>query len=65
MSVRTLDAVDQIFSSLQALARLAKDKNRTILFFIDEFQDIANTDNSKAIQGAIRHVAQETSERKY
>lgn len=56
------DTVDQIFSALQALAKLAKDKNKLVLFFIDEFQDIANADNAKAIQGAIRHVAQETAD---
>ena len=55
------DAVDQVFNALQALAVLAQDKKKTVLFFIDEFQDIANADNSKSIQGAIRHVAQETA----
>lgn len=55
------DAVDQVFNALQSLATLARDKKKSILFFIDEFQDIANADNAKSIQGAIRHVAQETS----
>ncbi|MCL5260886.1 MAG: ATP-binding protein [Gammaproteobacteria bacterium] len=56
-----IDSTDQIFTSLQALSRLAKEKQKQVVFFIDEFQDIANANNSKAIQGAIRHVAQESS----
>jgi uncharacterized protein len=55
-----LDFTDQVLSGLQALAQLAKEQNHKILFFIDEFQDIQEAANSKAIQGAIRHVAQES-----
>lgn len=55
------DSADQVFSSIQSLAKLAKDKKKQVLFFIDEFQDMANAESSKSIQGAIRHVAQETS----
>jgi len=58
----TLDPIEQIFNALQSLAKLAKEKNKLVLFFIDEFQDIANASSSKSIQGAIRHVAQETSD---
>lgn len=58
----TPDTIDQILNALQSLAALAKEKKQLVLFFIDEFQDIANADNAKAIQGAIRHVAQETSD---
>lgn len=56
-----LDSVDQIFSGLEALAKFAKDCKKSIIFFIDEFQDIKEAANSKSIQGAIRHIAQETS----
>jgi len=55
------DAVEQIFDSLKSLARLAEAHKKKVLLFLDEFQDIANAENSKAIQGAIRHVAQDTS----
>ncbi|MGD9152894.1 MAG: hypothetical protein PVG30_04455 [Gammaproteobacteria bacterium] len=55
------DPVDQVFNSLQALAKLAKNKKKRVLFFVDEFQDIADAGSSKSIQGAIRHVAQKTS----
>jgi uncharacterized protein len=55
------DTVEQVFNSLQNLAKLASKKEK-VLFFIDEFQDITNAGNSKAIQGAIRHIAQETSD---
>jgi hypothetical protein len=56
-----LDAVDQIFSGLEGLANLAKEQNKKLTFFIDEFQDIREASSAKSIQGAIRHVAQETS----
>lgn len=58
---RELDAVDQIYNALTALAHLSKQENKKIIIFIDEFQDIAAAKNAKSIQGAIRHVAQETS----
>ncbi len=54
------DPIDQIFSGLQALARLAKEQGKKLVFFIDEFQDIKEAASAKAIQGAIRHIAQET-----
>lgn len=57
----TFDAVDQVFNALNALAKLAKEHNKKVIFFIDEFQDIALSESAKSIQGAIRHVAQETS----
>lgn len=56
-----LDPVDQIYSGLHALALLVKDQKKKIVFFIDEFQDIIAARSAKSIQGAIRHVAQETS----
>lgn len=55
------DPIDQIFSALQSLDELAKQQKKTIVFFIDEFQDIREASSSKSIQGAIRHIAQETS----
>ena len=58
---RELDAVDQIYSALTALADLATQEKKKIIIFIDEFQDISAAKNAKSIQGAIRHVAQETS----
>lgn len=58
----TLDAVDQVFSALEALNHLAKQQKKKLVFFMDEFQDIRETESAQAIQGAIRHVAQETSE---
>lgn len=55
------DPVDQVFNSLRALVKLAEKKKRKVIFFIDEFQDIVGAGSAKSIQGAIRHVAQETS----
>ena len=59
---KVFDPVDLIFNALEALAKLAKDKKKQVLFFIDEFQEITQTESSRAIQGALRHVAQETSD---
>lgn len=55
------DTADQILTSLQNLAKLARTKNTRILFFIDEFQDITHVNNAKSIQGALRHFAQEST----
>ena len=56
-----LDPVDQVFSGLEALSKFASAQGKNILFFIDEFQDIKEAASAKSMQGAIRHVAQETS----
>ena len=56
-----VDPVDQIFDALRSLALLAEEKKKKILLFIDEFQDISNAESSKSMQGAIRHVAQDTA----
>ena len=55
-----LDPVDQVLSALKGLSELAKQQKKKIVVFIDEFQDIRESANAKAIQGAIRHIAQET-----
>lgn len=55
------DPVDQIFSALKSFNELAKQQRQKVILFIDEFQDIREARSSKSIQGAIRHVAQETS----
>jgi len=52
------DVVDQIFSSMESLAQLTAEHKRTVVIFLDEFQDIREAESAKAIQGAIRHVAQ-------
>jgi len=55
-----LDPVDQIFSALQGVDALAKEQDKPIIVFIDEFQDITEAKSAKSIQGAIRHIAQST-----
>jgi AAA+ ATPase superfamily predicted ATPase len=55
-----LDVVEQIYEALKGLAELAKQENKKIVIFIDEFQDIENAESSRSIQGAIRNVAQNT-----
>lgn len=61
METSGLDPADQVFSGLQALAQLAEEQGKKLIFFMDEFQDIKEAHNSKSIQGAIRNVAQSTS----
>lgn len=56
------DPVDQVLNALQGLSILAKQQQKKVIFFIDEFQDIRESSSAKAIQGAIRHVAQETQQ---
>ncbi len=57
----SFDPVDRILMGLQGLEKLALSQKKRIIFFIDEFQDISEARSSKSIQGAIRHVAQETT----
>lgn len=52
------DIPSNILEALSALEHiLAKTKQRAVIF-LDEFQEIARLENSKAIEGAIRHFAQ-------
>lgn len=60
--VGEIDAVDHIYQALTALAHLTKKEGKKAIIFIDEFQDITAAKNAKAIQEAIRHVAQESNE---
>lgn len=55
------DPVDQLFDALRSLAMLAKEKMKKVIFFIDEFQEITNAASTTSLQGALRHVAQDTS----
>ena len=54
------DSVSVITESLQMLENVLRKKETTAVFFIDEFQEIGVLANSKGIEGAIRHVAQES-----
>jgi len=55
---RPSDHVDLIFDSLSILDEITRDKNKKVVMFFDEFQDISNAASSKSIQGAIRNIAQ-------
>lgn len=61
MDTTAFDPVEQVFSALKGLAELAKQQKKKVIIFMDEFQDIREASSAKSIQGAIRHVAQETS----
>lgn len=54
------DSVSVIMESLQMLENILQKKSVKAVFFIDEFQEIGILANSRGIEGAIRHVAQES-----
>jgi len=54
------DAARNIKSALLLLEHILKNKKKKAVFFIDECQEIGVVASSKGIEGAIRHVAQET-----
>lgn len=60
-NVNNYDTVDQIYEALNILNDILLAKNSKVIIFFDEFQDIINSTSSKAIQGAIRNVAQKTN----
>lgn len=51
---------ENIAEALLILEKLLKEKNRQAVFLLDEFQEIGTMKDGRAIEGAIRHVAQET-----
>lgn len=57
---RGSDPANTIMESLQMLENILAKKNKKAVFFIDEFQEIGVLANSNGIEGAIRHVAQES-----
>jgi len=54
------DSAITIMESLQMLEIILSKKNKKAVFFIDEFQEIGVLDHASGIEGAIRHVAQES-----
>ncbi len=60
-NIASNDPVDQIYDALKSLSLLALERKKKVILFIDEFQDITNAQSAKSIQGAMRHVAQDTS----
>lgn len=54
------DVPDNILEALNALELVLSKKKQHAVIFIDEFQEIANIPTSRAIEGAIRHFAQES-----
>jgi AAA+ ATPase superfamily predicted ATPase len=49
-----------VLDVLEALEFILKKKKKKAVIFIDEFQEILETKSGKAIEGAIRHFAQES-----
>jgi AAA+ ATPase superfamily predicted ATPase len=47
-----------ILSSLKKLDEILQAKNKTAVFFMDEFQRLAQISESATIEGALRHIAQ-------
>lgn len=54
------DAPTNIMDALLALESVLAKKRKRAVLFIDEFQEIGALPSAKALEGAIRHVAQET-----
>ncbi|VVC77268.1 hypothetical protein AQUSIP_25950 [Aquicella siphonis] len=54
------DAAINIMDALLALESILAKKRQRAVLFIDEFQEIGALPSAKALEGAIRHVAQET-----
>lgn len=54
------DPANTIMELLQMLENVLSKKGKKAVFFIDEFQEIGVLANSTGIEGAIRHVAQES-----
>lgn len=59
------NTVSVITDSLKMLENVLKKKETSAVFFIDEFQEIGVLANSKGIEGAIRHVAQESEKLRF
>lgn len=51
--------VAHIYEALKSLSELAKLEQKTVVVFLDEFQEITAGNSCDAIMGAIRNVAQE------
>lgn len=57
---RDNDSATNIMDILLALETVLAKKRQRAVLFIDEFQEIGALPSAKALEGAIRHVAQET-----
>ncbi|MCK4608707.1 MAG: hypothetical protein KAT71_04420, partial [Gammaproteobacteria bacterium] len=55
------NVIDNILEGLNALEYLLVKKKQRAVFFIDEFQEIAKLEESRALEGVIRHFAQSSS----
>lgn len=53
---------ENIAEALLILEKLLRDKNKQAVLLLDEFQEVGELENGRAIEGAIRHVAQETQQ---
>ncbi len=60
-TANSYDIVDQIHEALTILNEITIEKTCKVIIFLDEFQDIINSESSKSIQGAIRNIAQNTN----
>lgn len=49
-----------ILDAFEALEFMLTEKNQIAIIYIDEFQEVLETQSGKAIEGAIRHFTQET-----
>ncbi len=55
------DPIAHLEDLLEGIEKLAKKKNKPLVLFFDEFQDVLKADESNKIQAAIRAVAQHSN----
>jgi DNA-binding IclR family transcriptional regulator len=53
---------ENIADALLMLEKLLRKKNKTAVLLLDEFQEIGTMHGGRAVEGAIRHAAQETEQ---
>lgn len=51
---------ENIAEALSLLEKLLQERDKQAVLLLDEFQEVGNMENGRGLEGAIRHVAQET-----
>lgn len=54
------DTAENILTTLQFLDSILQTEKKRVVIFLDEFQEVTELEESREIQGAIRHFAQKT-----
>lgn len=57
---KQFNPAENIAEALLLLEKLLQERDRQAVLLLDEFQEVGEMENGRGIEGAIRHVAQET-----